>query len=665
MSLSPPAVSAHPTKMSTALLTPPTTPGHPMLDDKHAFAKALSAPLHAALYTPPATPEPRPSTPDLLEPPTTRTGLPLPSGPSRARPLSENELSYYLPSRADGVNDMYLHHTLSAPSVAFAPARVLHAWAYQLLQQPLLGSHVRFQGYQDVSFEHAVPRTLAEALGQAQDRLVRFVSRSDKEMVDAYLNGPRTLSNERLALLCVAERAPQGHTPPDSPVRADANDEIETEPRPEPRTEYEIMLCATHYLGDGMALHTFMNELYGLLGSDKTVDDFAALIRAQVGEPAPTGIPLPLEDRLPAPRSRLVEAVGAEEYKRSEARLIGGQSFPGPASKRERHTVVPTFAYSEAETKRILAACKAHGVTIAHAAFALCNLAWARHTLDRTAPSLIYSALNLRPNMAPLPADASSSYFHLAVGYFNIVLPTLLPADLTPAELFWHRARATKAQTVAAVKSPFVVARSRETSHVRASRAVKWAKIDDDEAAEKAAAETRRASTPGLGFKGFEVPARPAPVPVVVQHLAPGPSMAPLRAQHGTPAPSPVPSYLGTPATAPSSPLKSKHGAGFVLSAPPKPAAPAAPAVSQKALMGLSMLGNLDGMYKHASFPSIELTSLTTGSRQRPGALLLFAYTFKGKLWLSLGYDQNGFKDGAIEGFWEEMQDIVKEVLLA
>ena len=44
--------------------------------------------------------------------------------------------------------------------------------------------------------------------------------------------------------------------------------------------------------------------------------------------------------------------------------------------------------------------------------------------------------------------------------------------------------------------------------------------------------------------------------------------------------------------------------------------------------MGVSMLGNLDGMYKHAAYPDITLKSLTTGSRQRPGGLLLFAYTF-------------------------------------
>lgn len=91
--------------------------------------------------------------------------------------------------------------------------------------------------------------------------------------------------------------------------------------------------------------------------------------------------------------------------------------------------------------------------------------------------------------------------------------------------------------------------------------------------------------------------------------------------------------------------------------------------------------------------------SLTTGSRQRPGGLLLFAYTFavsfpaeglarlcgiehkfhgadwkatrrrggraQGKLWISLGYDSNGFEAGAVESWWRELLSGVDKFLLA
>ena len=97
----------------------------------------------------------------------------------------------------------------------------------------------------------------------------------------------------------------------------------------------------------------------------------------------------------------------------------------------------------------------------------------------------------------------------------------------------------------------------------------------------------------GLGL-GLPIPERKAPKADIEW---PGPKLAPLRAEEATPMPTPT-----------------LHNS--------------APAVSQKALMGVSMLGNLDAMYKHAAFPEIKLRSLTTGSRQRPGGLLLFAYTF-------------------------------------
>ena len=249
---------------------------------------------------------------------------------------------------------------------------------------------------------------------------------------------------------------------------------------------------------------------------------------------------------------------------------------------------------------------------------------------------MIYSALNLRPQMSSAPSEAGS-FFHLAVGYFNIILPTLLPAESSLEDIFWHRAKETKKQTIKAVKSPFLVARARETNRIRRERAVKWAAIDD---AEEAKNKAEKAEVQGLGL-GWEIPDRSGAI-------VKAESVPALQVSKALPTPEPSPKSIIAP-----SPVVSKT---------PAIAAAVAP---QKALMGLSMLGNLDGMYAHASYPSIRLTSLTTGSRQRPGALLLFAYTFCGKLWLSLGYDVNGFEPGAIEGFWTEVQTLVRDMFLA
>jgi hypothetical protein len=85
------------------------------------------------------------------------------------------------------------------------------------------------------------------------------------------------------------------------------------------------------------------------------------------------------------------------------------------------------------------------------------------------------------------------------------------------------------------------------------------------------------------------------------------------------------------------------------------------PKTPSVALLGLSLLGNLDGTYKHASYPELVLHTLTTGSRQRAGGLLVFGYTFAGKLWLSLGYDEGAFDD-SVGIWWKEVVKGVAEV---
>jgi hypothetical protein len=193
------------------------------------------------------------------------------------------------------------------------------------------------------------------------------------------------------------------------------------------------------------------------------------------------------------------------------------------------------------------------------------------------------------------------SYWFLAVGYFNVILPSFLPKvsnaenpDELKEELqkerlkntFWARARSAKSQSTKAAKSPFVVSRSHAMSNERARKAIQWAKEDDGKVDPK---------TPAIQ----------------------------------------------------------------IAATVDRPKVPSQP------LIGLSLLGNLDGIYRHAVYDpaGIKLHTLTTGSRQRPGAMLLFGYTFAGKLWLSLGYDQNGYEQTTVTRFWEGLQRGVTEFL--
>lgn len=220
---------------------------------------------------------------------------------------------------------------------------------------------------------------------------------------------------------------------------------------------------------------------------------------------------------------------------------------------------------------------------------------------------MFYSALNLRPSLSPISASSSESYFHLSLGYYTISLPSFRPSS---PSAFWQRCTSVKDQTAKATKSAFLVGKALVEMTERKERAVKWAVIDDE-------ADRRRREEEdlaGLGIIGWK-----PPVVQVVQR--------------------------GKPSTPPP---------GYTSSPPP----------SNAPLMGLSLLGNLDYTYSHASYPSLCLTDLTTGSRQRNGAILLFGYTFKGRTYLSLGYDQAGFEEGKIEALWTEMKNVTTEMLV-
>ena len=298
-----------------------------------------------------------------------------------------------------------------------------------------------------------------------------------------------------------------------------------------------------------------------------------------------------MEDNIPLADTGFRRAAAKVDFKLSQDKLVGGHAFPKKKHP-ERHTIVPTHSFPEDRTKAILKKCKANGVSISAAFFALCNVAWARMGGgSKELPILLYSALNLRSYFTvprPVPWD---SYWFLAIGYFNVILPNFLPKT-GQEKTFWHRARQAKVQSTQAAKNKMIVSRTRQMARERAGRAQAWGKEDDE----------REQGTW----------AAPAPAPA-------GPDVKDIL--------------------------------------PARPAAPSA------ALMGLSLLGNLDGMYKAAEYPDIQLRGLTTGSRQRNGAMLLFGFTFAGKLCLSLGYDENGFADGVVDNFWKEMQHCTEEFL--
>ncbi|TDL28336.1 hypothetical protein BD410DRAFT_737560 [Rickenella mellea] len=505
------------------------------------------------------------------------------------RRMGETELSFYLPSRADGVNDMYLHLGFRAPERLVDPARVCAVWALLRLRHPLLASTVRMSDYDDVRFVYQPPESPESSLKDA-DRNLEFRTQSSHDLIDTYLNGTRTLSNERLSYLIVAHSKQSSglETPLPTPDLAKTlNVLFEGESIV---NEHDLLICAAHFIGDGMALHNFANEFFSTLSSDRSTKDIEDILHTEwekkwgIDVEPRNILPPALEDNLPALQGKFRRAACDVDYQNANDKLIGGHAFPRKR-RGSRHTIVTRVPFDEKRTKQALQKCKSQGVSIANVLFAVCDIAWTRmSSSDPKLPIMFYSALNLRPYLFP---SAERSYWFLGVGFFNVILPNFLPKQGDVASTFWHRAKEAKRQCSNAVKNPLLIPRAQLKAEERGKQARIWAKEDDER----------------------------------------------------------------------------ERG---IWQAPPQ--APPKPAVAEKApstaLLGLSMLGNLDGIYKHSAFGNIKLHTLTTGSRQRSNAMLLFGYTFASKLWLSLGYDENGLDRDAVEQFWCEVLKGVDEFLL-
>ncbi|POY71246.1 hypothetical protein BMF94_5558 [Rhodotorula taiwanensis] len=526
-----------------------------------------------------------------------------------ARQLGPTEKSFYLGSRGDGpesgVNDMYLHIGVRARPSLLTRDRILKTWSAVLDAHPLLSAGVEFVDYEDISFRSCSSAAGTEALHPRTEELVAFESgRSASEIISSYLNGPRTLSDEKLSYLVISRPGSAADV-----AFGSAADHVDDEMR-----DFDFFLFSTHFLGDGMALHSTAGEFFRLLTAEQN-DEISPSKRT-------VSLPVAAEDRLPIglTNTRFGAGIARADYEKEQARQIGAHTFPrerlGP-----RQTLVPTVSYPAEKSKRILAACKSHGVTLAHSIFALAAVAYTKTAAPERRrpemPLMLYSAVNIRPYLKPV--KGSSDWYHLAIGFYNIILPSFFVKDASVARaLFWHRAQSVKCQTTRIVKSPFLPTRTLLMAKQRETSSIRWEREADEQRA-------RSIKSVENGLKELNVKQE---------------SDAAIAADHET--------EDGAPVTV-ESVAKVTSTSTFV---------------PQTALMGLSMLGNLDGMYKHAEYSGVELHSLTTGSRQRAGALLLFAYTFAGKLWLSLGYDVNGFERGVIEKWWDALQCGIDGLLL-
>ena len=193
--------------------------------------------------------------------------------------------------------------------------------------------------YDSARFVYTAPRSVQEALADA-DEALSFRNVGKDVLIDEYLNGERTLSNDKLSYLFVGRTRDQELL---TPAQTPELEKSEAQTLEEEECQFDILICTTHFLGDGMALHTFANELFTLLGGSsmdspvKTTGEIEALLEAEfetrwgasssVPISADSVLPPSLEEALPPVEGRLRQAAGKVDHQTSQKKLIV-RAFP-------------------------------------------------------------------------------------------------------------------------------------------------------------------------------------------------------------------------------------------------------------------------------------------------------------------------------------------------
>ena len=122
----------------------------------------------------------------------------------------------------------------------------------KLVSCTLLYSAVHPVAYPSYRYE---PSSSPEAALLDARHYFEFVhDKTGEELAEAYLNGPRTLSDSRLSYLFVS--GPSLSSQPN----------LNAETTPGCRVMWELIICFTHNINGGTAAHYCTNELLSLIG---------------------------------------------------------------------------------------------------------------------------------------------------------------------------------------------------------------------------------------------------------------------------------------------------------------------------------------------------------------------------------------------------------------
>ncbi|KAF7320980.1 hypothetical protein HMN09_00184800 [Mycena chlorophos] len=406
--------------------------------------------------------------------------------PTFRRKLSPNELSYFLPSRANGANDMFLLGTIHAPEVLVTSHRLQIVWAIVRLRHPLMACRVQMElgRYDSAEFIYTPPSSPTEALRETGHSLHFHNNIPTPKFTSDFLNAPRKLSSNMLSRLDILRQKQLS-----AGVR-----------------EYTLFLTLQHVINDGRGICNILDLVLELLAGSaqpgsvqpRTDAELYSVLEAEWtkrwGVSAPLAnwdvLPRAMEDQLlTAPRTKLQQAADRVDNELLQRKYIGGQSFKRVDTK-QSHTRLVQIGFDEVQTATILANCKTQRVTPANAMCGVVNVAWMRFAAahpdlvdaDPKLPMLLYTALSLRGSLKQGTATELSSDMELALGYHNVVLPAFAPTERPTKEVFWTRSREAQRQMRTFSTSPLFYNRTLVTCKERERRAKAWARIDDETA---------------------------------------------------------------------------------------------------------------------------------------------------------------------------------------
>ncbi|CAK5261960.1 unnamed protein product [Mycena citricolor] len=396
--------------------------------------------------------------------------------PTFRRALSDNELSYYLPSRAFGMNDINVMLTFEAPKDLITPIRVRTAWAILRLRHSLLASRVEMEAgrYDEACFVYTPPASPMEAMEEGSRSLTTFAGLSGAELIDDCMNQTRKLSAASLTYLQV---------------------ELENDVSPGVGA-YKMMLYTPHFVLDARGIYALHNELLEMMGGHygselrpKTDAELVKMLESEWmrrwdrPQDAQDAIVPSSESRLKVPQSAVDLAEYKTDYENVQKQFSGAHAFPRSKAY-DHHCRLLQAKFSPRQSTTMLSKCKREAVTIQSAMFSVISFAYLllrerRPDLspDKTLPILMYTAINIHAQLHPLSKLASKTF--LALTYHNVMLPAFLPAR-DKHKAFWQRSRDVQKQMHTYTRNPSIAGRSLAAAAERAERAKHWARFDDE-----------------------------------------------------------------------------------------------------------------------------------------------------------------------------------------